>query len=275
MKNLPPIVGVSSWSFHRNLGEPEFYGVLEGEAIPVASHNNGATTLLELPQQMAARGFQILEICHFHLPSRDAGYLREFKSAMQDSNIQLLSLLVDEGDITHPQNGARDAAWIESWMPVAQELGAQKVRVIAGQSTPAGALQQSARTLKQLAARAGENGLRLTTENWFDVLVSPQNVLQLLDACEGQVGFNLDFGNWSGADKYEDLAAIAPRAESCHAKAEYSAANEIEAEDYARCLQLMGAVNFNGPFTLVSGGVGENDWQGVERARDFITDFFS
>lgn len=267
-----PTVAVSSWALHRALGAPPFWGVSQ---IPIAVDKKGALPLLELPAELARRGFDTMELCHFHLPSRDAVYLGELKSALEISGVRLLSLLIDDGDITHPESSARDVEWTADWIPVARELGAQRMRVIAGKSTHDGALSQSASCLKKLAARAGQNGVRLTTENWFEVTNSPSSVLQLLDACEGEVGFNLDFGNWSGAQKYQDLAAIAPRAESCHAKAEYSASNEIEAEDYARCLQIMREANFDGAFTLVSGGAGENDWRGVELARDFITEFFA
>ena len=49
------------------------------------------------------------------------------------------------------------------------------------------------------------------TENWFALLARPAEVLGLLDRLEGAVGLCVDFGNWGGAAKYEDLAAILPR----------------------------------------------------------------
>ena len=33
--------------------------------------------------------------------------------ALQDADVELFSLLIDEGDITHPSNAERDMAWIE------------------------------------------------------------------------------------------------------------------------------------------------------------------
>lgn len=45
----------------------------------------------------------------------------------------------------------------------------------------------------------------------------------MIDGLEGDVGLLADFGNWKGPQKYDDLAQILPRAESCHTKCHFSA----------------------------------------------------
>src|SRR3712207_5645598 len=111
MRNQPrPRLSVSTWSLHRALGRPSFYGPETGQAIPVETHGRGALSLLELPAHIAAFGIHTLEICHFHLPSRDHTYLSELRSALDDAGVELFSLLVDDGDLTHPEHAQRDLA---------------------------------------------------------------------------------------------------------------------------------------------------------------------
>jgi sugar phosphate isomerase/epimerase len=262
-------LSVSSWSLHRALGDPEFYGP-EHDQIPLASHGRGRITLLELPAEAAALGINTLEICHFHLPSRDPVYLAELRAALNEAGVQLFSLLVDAGDVTDPVHGQRDLAWIRGWVPVAAALGAERMRVIAGKAEPLDeAVALSAVSLEALAREAGAAGVRLMTENWFRLLSRPEVVHTLFDRLDGRVGLCLDFGNWSGPTKYDDLAQIAPLAESCHAKAHFGA-GDPDAEDYRRCLELTRAAGFRGPYTLIYDGPNADEPAGLAIERELV-----
>ncbi len=264
-------VSVSSWSLHRTIGDPPIYGADKGHAIPVEAHGKGQLSLLELPSHVASFGIHTMEICHFHLPSLDTGYLTELRGALQAANVELFSLLVDEGDITHPVNGARDLAWISSWLNVASALGAKWMRVIAGKSTSSeDALDISIRGMQQLIQRAETLGLRLMTENWFGLLSSPATVHALMQRLEGKVGLCFDFGNWSGPSKYSDLQAIAQYAESCHAKASFTPENQMNEKDYRHCLDITRAADFSGPYTLIYDGPNPDEWTGLRREREVV-----
>src|SRR5579859_7169213 len=76
-------LSVSTWSLHRTLGRPDIYGVEVGFHIPTATHGKGALLLLELPARLATFGIHTLELCHFHLPSLDPGYLAELHSELR------------------------------------------------------------------------------------------------------------------------------------------------------------------------------------------------
>lgn len=102
-------------------------------------------------------------------------------------------------------------------------------------------------------------------ENWFDLLSTPEAVRELVERCDGQVKFLLDFGNWNGPEKYEKLEAIAPLATSCHAQADFQESDRFDEEDYRRCLSLSYPAAFNGPFVLVNGGL-----EGISLLRDYI-----
>ena len=269
--NQGPRLSVSTWSLHRQLGCPDFYGPEEGKQIPVATHGRGEISLLEVPARVAKFGINTLELCHFHIPSLDKGYLNELQGALEGANVELFSLLIDHGDITHPEYADRDLDWINEWIEIAGMLGATCARVIAGKAAPSTqALEMSRNGLQQLAERAESNGVRLMTENWFSILSTPENVLTLLDRLDGEVGFCLDFGNWSGATKYTDLEAIAPRADSCHTKAHFPVPGEMDKDDYIRCLDLTRDAGFSGPHTLIYDGPGDDEWQGLNIEREVV-----
>lgn len=260
-----PEIGVSSWALHQELGEPPIFGVEAGEQNPPFFLPNNALPLLELPAELAKRGFTCLQICHFHLPTRDPIYLDKLRVAIEKSGLSLHAILADAGDITHPEVGERDQKWIADWIGVAAQLGAQNLRVIAGKTAGEGALQRSVAALTKLARKADQQGVSIVTENWFDVLASPSAVHELMERTAGKVGLLLDYGNWDGPHKYENLTQIAPLANSCHAKADFDRANQLDETDFSRCLNLPFAPEFNGPFILVNGG-----FNGIELLRDFI-----
>lgn len=255
-------VGVSSWALHRMLGEPTLYGPEHGSVLPEWSPEEGTFPLEELPAAAAARGLRLLQFCHFHFRTRKPEQLDALRERIRQAGAECHALLVDAGDLTHPVQGERDAAWVADWLPVAERIGAAEVRVIAGKTTGPGALELSARRLVALAEAAAEGGLRITVENWYRLLATPQAVNELLDRCEGRVGLQVDFGNWSGKSKYDDLAAIAPRAVSCHVEVAFDAGGTFDRKDLERCLALPFPPGFDGPFILVNSG--PQGWAGLE-----------
>lgn len=260
-------ISVSTWSLHRTLGRPPGYG--PGQSIP--PRPSDGLPLLDLPSKLAAFGIHTLEICHFHLASREPAYLAEMRAALDASGIELWSLLVDGGDITDPEQGRRDEAWIAGWLEVAAALGAKNARVIAGKADPSpAATARSIAGLRVLAHTAQTQGVRLMTENWLGLMDSPGQVLTVLDALGGDLGLCADFGNWRGAGKYDDLALIMDRAESCHAKCHFDANGVMDRDDFVRCLDLSAAADFEGPYTLIYDGPDPDEWRHLEMERQVV-----
>jgi sugar phosphate isomerase/epimerase len=264
-----PRLSVSTWSLHRTLGKPGFYGV--GQGIPQATHGRGACDLLGLPARLAQCGIPTLEICHFHLPSREFHYLDEVSAALDEHGIELFSLLVDDGDIIHPADGAAHLAWIAEWAEVAAGLGSACMRVIAGkqQAGPENTALACSR-LRQLSDVAAAQGVRLMTENWFALLERPTEVLEVLDRLAGDAGLCMDFGNWKGPEKYAAFEQIAGRAESCHAKPQFNDSGQIESADFSRCLEVTRNAGFAGPYTLIYDGPDDNEWEGLEKEKEMV-----
>ncbi len=264
-------VSVSTWSLHRTLGRPVPYGPDDEAASGGSAHPPGAASLLELPRMVADFGIHKMEICHFHIAERTPEYSARLRRALDEAEVELWSLLIDGGDVTDPVNGERDERWIAGWIDTACALGARHARVIAGKSAPEPrALEASRRAMSYLCRYARARDVRLVTENWHALLSTPDAVLALMESQGGELGLCLDFGNWAGDNKYRDLAAIAPLAESCHAKCHFDGAGQPDRNDYMRCLDILEGAGFDGPYALIYDGPNADEWAGLAVEREMV-----
>jgi len=229
--------------------------------------------LLDIPEQLTRHGISALELCHFHLPTTEPGYLDALRAALRSAEVELYRLLIDTGDITAPDPSRRaaDIQMIESWIDSAAALGASGVRIAAGRQPPTpDAIEQSAQQLRAFAQRAAGHGLRTHTENWHATAQEPAALLAILDRCQSQVELCADTGNAEAtADKYATLARLLPRASSIHFKARYAPDGSIAADDLQRCLELIEQAQFDGVITLIYESK-QNEWAGVDQLRDAL-----
>lgn len=275
-------LSVSSWSLHRALGPRYQADPITGQVQPQAEAP-GEISLLELPGQIAAKGIKTLEICHFHFPRLDEGYLAELRAELDEAGVELFSILIDSGDITHPNPAAReeDLRWIRGWLEIAGRCGAGHARVIAGKADiePGSgslpdhpAIRLSAENLRDLAHFGHHHGVQIITENFQPLAKRPEQLLAILALCQGEVGLCADFGNFHGPSKYDDLAAILPQADSVHAKAHYAQANEMDRNDFVHCLELSRQAGFNGPYSLIFDGPG-SEWDSLDQIKVVVQEY--
>ncbi|WP_375389598.1 sugar phosphate isomerase/epimerase family protein [uncultured Amnibacterium sp.] len=268
-----PIAAVQSWSLQRTLGRP-----VAADAFPwpggMEAHPGDGLPLLELPARLADRGFGVVQLCHFQLPTRDAGYLADLRGALDDAGVTLDALLLDTGDLSSPDHGDEVEGWARAWIDDAAALGAARIRIVGGRQEPsAEAIGAAAARLRRLVE--GSPGVRIVTENWRELLSGPDVVLQLLDETQGLVGLLVDLGNWGGPTKYDDLRRIAPFAETCHAKCHASAdGTGLDAADYTRSLQVLADAGFDGALALVFEGPGDDEWAGLDAERAIVREVF-
>ena len=272
---MMPQLAVSTWSVHRQLGITYVQGPDDSSGRLERTFGSGALKLSDLPDELVRRQIHRVEICHFHLASREPDYLAGVRDAFTRKGVAIQTLLIDKGDITHPTNRQRDIDWIGSWIDAAVLLGAERARVIAGKGTPtAGNLDKSVDALMLLGKHGSANGVRIVTENWFDLMATPTQVHYVLDALNGEVGFLADTGNWDGPTKYDDLESIYARAELSHTKCSFSSDHGMDREDYRLCLAAAVQAGYRGPHTLIFEGQGD-EWRGVELERDFVLDHYA
>lgn len=277
-----PTIGVSSWSLRHALG-PMYVGlaVEPEQRRRDETFGRGSLALLDFPDAARAVGIRHLDICHFHFPRTDTAYLHELRARVAAADIQSVTLLIDDGDISagDPATQRRDLARIEQWIDVAAQLGARLVRVVAGETetgTDRDAIRRSADGLCALARYAQKRSVGVLTENWRALAMSPRNLLAILDAADGAVGLVADFGNYKGATKYDDLRAILPRATTihAHATAAWMRPGTTDTGDLRRCLDLAQGSGFAGTYVLIFDGDGVSDeWAGIARMADIVGEY--
>ena len=252
-------IAISTWALHRRISV---------DGLP----------LIELPAEVAAHGYDAIELCHFHLPETSDEYLGALRKALQESGVRLQSLLIDDGDVSDEDKSAESESWISDQVKIAARLGAERARVIAGkQPYSQEAFDRAQQALTRLANQAESSGVRLTTENWYPLLSTPEAVLAMLDALQGKLGLCGDFGNWPTPLKYETLPHILHRAETMHAKCEFLEGVAVDRDDYDRCLSIAKDANFGGTYVFVNGGPNTGtvaeEWNAVDATRDALLDF--
>ena len=253
---LNPRLGVSTWSLNKSL--------------------TAGTPLLDIPAQVAAHGLSKLEVCHFHFPSADAAYLAEFRAAVDAAGVEFYTLLIDEGDLTHPDASERErvTAFMKHWVDVAAQAGASRVRIIAGDAPfSEETLNLSIAGLTDVLDHADMLGVRVVAENWHPLLDHPEAVLALMERMRGRIGLKLDFGNWPAERKYADLPKIAALAECTHAKAGFATAGDMDEDDFTRCLDICRDAGFTGPHVLIFSDPGD-EWESLDQmaevARSYV-----
>jgi sugar phosphate isomerase/epimerase len=231
------------------------------------------TTLLELPAILAQQGFSALEVCHFHFPETSMAYLHKLKDSFREAGIRLYTLLVDYGDIANedPFRRESDIKWIKGWIDIASQVGAERVRIIAGEadSTNQEALVRSAEGLRMLSEYADARGVRVITENFRPLTATAANCLTLLDEAGDRIGLTADFGNFSGEHKFNELALIVPRSESIHAKAITDENGFPDAAEFKQCMEIVKQSGYEGPIVLIYDGP-HDMWDGINRVKELV-----
>ncbi|MCC3373982.1 sugar phosphate isomerase/epimerase [Cohnella sp. REN36] len=268
-------LSVSTWSLHRLLG-PLRWTAWDAKAGEHRSHEQPQPqklTLLELPAELAARGYRAVEICHFHFPSVEASYLAQLRDAFANASISFDTLLLDYGDLTAEDVKRRQAdfALMRRWIEIAAAAGAKQIRIVAGEAQPddADAIRHSAEALQSLAVYGDSQGVRVITENFKSLTSKGSSCLSLLKQAGDRLGMITDFGNFSGSAKYEELAMILPHSVSVHAKAHYDEKGFPDVAEYVHCLDTVRASGFDGAYVLIYDGPGDM-WAGLDRVKRLV-----
>lgn len=273
-----PNLSVSTWSLHRNLGPLRWtvWDDEQNEQIVEIKAQPETIKLLDLPEKLASKGFDMIEICHFHFPSTDSEYLSELRNACKRANITFHTLLLDYGDIStnDPIRREKDLEFIQNWIDIAATVGAERIRVIAGDSSPddSEALERSIQNLNKLALYATDRGVRIVIENFRALTSKADNCIKIFKNSDTSIRMITDFGNFKGDDKYEELATILPYSDSVHAKANFDSDGLPDIEEFRTCLDLLVDTNYNGSITLIYDGPGDM-WEGIERVRKIVDSY--
>lgn len=261
-------IALSSWAVHKAVGF-EVADEPERGPQPYKAISPDPIDIRDLPAIAGAHGFRRLELCHFHLDRSDPTVVDDFRSALKAEGVVLQTLLVDSGNLSHPDPATADKheAWIASWLKTGEALGAERARVVGGRTRRDGDIQDVAPRLKRLAAGTT---VRITIENWLDTLDSPSQILGLLDLCGEAIGLNVDLGNWTGPDNLKWIEEIAGRAETCHAKCDVDHNGNLDTHAFGQAIDAAVRGGYQGPLTLVNGAGSNREWELATLQAGFI-----
>ncbi|WP_419873537.1 sugar phosphate isomerase/epimerase family protein [Candidatus Pristimantibacillus sp. PTI5] len=271
-------LSISTWSLHRHLGPLRLtYWETETKSHQIREQEQPQLlTLLELPAEAAARGYQALEVCHFHFPSTEPAYLEQLKQSFFEANVKFDTLLLDYGDITSLDESRRkaDLAFIKKWIDIASLCGAKQIRVIAGEASPTdeAAIQISADSLAEMASYGASKAVHVITENFKSLTSTADSSLKLLAKAGKPVGFITDFGNYHGDGKIEEIGVTAPLSVSVHVKPTYDEAGIPDKAELLAYLQKVGETGFDRAYVLIYDGPGDM-WEGLERVKVIVEPF--
>lgn len=271
-------LSISTWSLHRILG-PLHWTVWDAETGSCLTRKQDqpqVLTLLELPAEAASRGYQAIEVCHFHFPSTVPAYLEQLRSSFNAAGVKFDTLLLDYGDLTtsNETKKSADLSLIREWIEIASLCGAKQIRVIAGEAAPTDeeAIHASASSLAELAQFAASKGVNVITENFKSLTSTAESSLKLLAKAGKAVGFITDFGNYHGTGKREEIGATAPLSVSVHVKPTYDEAGFPDKEELISYLNKLKEVEYKGAYVLIYDGPGDM-WEGLERVKCMVEPF--
>lgn len=233
-------------------------------------------TLLELPAEMAAHGFDCYDLSMLHLPSLERSYLAEARAAFEDSGVEIFQLLIDTGEVgsPDPQESSAGIAHTKFWIEVAAELGATGVRYVPGDSEPTPeTMRATAAAFRELYDIAVGHGLKAATENYRIFTNEADSLLQLVELSERDYGWIADTGNPKGPNKYDNLEKLLGGATSMHAWALPRQDGTPDMEEFRHCLTMARDRGFDGPVMLHGTYTPDNFawapdlWSGVDEMR--------
>ncbi|GIQ69515.1 sugar phosphate isomerase/epimerase [Xylanibacillus composti] len=261
-------LALSSWSLHRLLGPLRWtvWDEASRSQTTAVQLQPQEIELLELPKVVKARGFQYLELCHFHFPSTEEEYLSQLKQAFADAEVRFHTLLVDYGDISSPEEERRrsDMAYLRQWLDIAAKAGADAVRIVAGEQEAGDleAMERSREALTDLRAYGQARGVMVVTENFRELTATVGSWRELLESIEPRVSTIVDFGNLLPSEREAGIAYGTPHAHSIHAKPLYREDGSIDKEDFERMLAVVTELNDSVPITVIFDQEGDM-WEGI------------
>lgn len=266
-------ISLAQWSLHR--------AILSGELSG-----------LDLPRIARRRfGIEGVELVSTLLGPPRAGALRALRRQARDEGVAIVLLMVDgAGDLAAPSRRERQKATSRHrrWLEGAAALGCSAVRVNTGGIEPwspalpfapieapalRARIERCAESLAALADWGAAAGLSILLENHGGISSNPRALLATLDASgRPNVGTLPDFGNLPpGADRYEVVRLLLPRARGVSAKAHDFAPDGAETTmDYPRLLELVTSSGYEGWIGIEYEGERLPEEEGVRKTKALL-----
>jgi sugar phosphate isomerase/epimerase len=255
---------ISTWSFHN------LFTATRDRKAPAPDK---PLDILDFPEMIADRyHVHNLEIVSPHFASREPAYIRDVKKRLERAHSRLVNIPLDFDELWEkPALSAPDAkergkaiSIYAPWIEVAHDLGARSVRCDPGIINLAD-LSPTIESYKTLVVRGRSKDVRVIVENHGSAAAHPEQLVKILND-SGAIALP-DFGNFPDAEtRARGLRLMFPLAVAvCHAKV-----NPAKF-DFARCMQISKAANYQGVYSIEAGGRG-NAYDAVQQVLDALMD---
>jgi sugar phosphate isomerase/epimerase len=246
-------------------------------------------------------GVKAVELCQIQLGPLDDARIDGIRQALDDNDVQLLTVPIDVGDLSGgtPDQRVEDTERIRGWIRVAARLGATFVRVNTGSPTAGTTREDRAglvEALTTLSDEARAQGVELLIENHGGLSSDPEYLIDIREQVgPDRLGILLDLGNFepligvsharlagaapddTGLDVsrvYEHIAMLAPVATLVHAKAHDPASDGSPLYDLERALGIVADSGYDGPLTIEWEGLLGDPWEHSARIVDIVRERF-
>jgi sugar phosphate isomerase/epimerase len=296
-------LAVSTYSLREQLGDIRFpFRDPAGVDRVLAWDYPHELELADLPRRMRDDlGITSIETVGFQFPTLDAPSLTAFESALAASDVSLVNVALDRGDLLtiDPQRREADLAELREWIARFAVMGARYVRVNPGSplnrdhgDVPPAHLVDA---LGVLAEDARRQGARLLVENHGGASSDPAWMLSLLaQVGPDGLGLLLDLGNFDAlaaasaavsrgrlsADEafadidlepvYRQIDDLAGYAELVHVKVHAVDGDRVGPIDPVRAVAILERHGYAGVLTVEYEGVGGDPWAKVRRVLDTL-----
>lgn len=218
--------------------------------------NKPTMTLEEFIDLCAREELDAVELTSYYFRSTEPAFLRALRRRASVNGLAV-SGAPTNSDFCAPPGAARDADMkrVRAWIDCAELLGAQTVRVFAG-NAPAGddasaVHDRCVAGLRAMAEYAGRHGVILGVENHGGVTATAEGLIALVEAVDSPwLGINLDTGNFH-TDVYGSIAKAAPYAVAVQVKVQVREGDgQLEDSDLERVVAILRAAGYRGYVAL-------------------------
>jgi sugar phosphate isomerase/epimerase len=213
-------------------------------------------TLFDFIDFAAELPLNAVELTSYYFAETSDAYLEKLKAHAAKKKLAISGVPVGNNFCLRDDN--RRKAEIEKtkqWIGRAYKLGAQTVRIFAGNMEKGDTLEAAQKrvvtAIEECCAAADKVGVLLALENHGGITDTPEHLLELVKPIKSSaLGVNIDTGNFRTPDPYADLAKIAPYGVVCQVKTEVSPGGKKQDADLGRVVKILKDANFHGYVAL-------------------------
>lgn len=213
-------------------------------------------TLFDFIDLSATLPLDAVELTSYYFADDSEAYLDKLKAHAAAKRLAISGVPV-RNDFCQRDAGKRkaDIEHVKKWVGHAARLGAQTVRIFAGNLPKGDTLEDGQKrvvaAIEECCEAATKAGVLLALENHHGITETPEQLLALVKPVKSAaLGVNVDTGNFRTADPYADVAKIAPYGVVCQVKTEVSPNGKLQPTDLGRMVKILKDANYHGYVAL-------------------------